>query len=203
MFWFCFVWIAWCFMHSLLIAPPVSDYVKNQMGTKARYYRLVYNVLSIITLLPLLVFTWIDSGEIVFSWSGWAVVVRIILFVGAMSCFIGGAKGYNLQHFLGLQQIREGKDSLLLGDEHSFSEVGIFGLVRHPWYVGSFLFVWSVFAVYYEKNFAVAVILSIYLVVGTFLEERKIIAEHGELYRRYRARVSMFIPVKWLIRRYF
>ena len=203
MFWFCFLWIVWCAMHSLLITPCISDYIKNQIGTKARYYRLVYNVLSIVTLLPLLVFTWIDSGEVVFSWSGWPVVIRFIFFVAAMLCFLGGAKGYNLQNFLGLEQIREGRDSLLLGTEQSFSEAGVSGLVRHPWYVGSFMFVWSVFAVYYEKNFAVAVILSIYLVIGTFLEERKILAEHGELYRKYRARVSMFVPVKWLFRRYF
>lgn len=116
---------------------------------------------------------------------------------------LGGAKGYDLQNFLGLKQIREGRESLLLGDQQSFSEAGIFGLVRHPWYVGSFLFVWSAFGTYYEKNFACVLILSCYLVLGTYLEERKILAEHGDMYRKYQARVSTFFPIKWLLRRYF
>lgn len=171
------------------------------MGAGASYYRIIYNIFSGGTLSLLVVFMWMDPGEVVFSWSSWTALLRLIFFVAAMSCFIGGAKGYDLQNFLGLKQLREKKESVLLSDGHCFSEAGIFGLVRHPWYVGSFLFIWSVFGTYYEKNFAVAIILSIYLIAGTYLEERKIIAEHGDTYRRYRARVSMFFPLKWLLRR--
>lgn len=172
------------------------------MGSKAVYYRLLYNVLSMLTLAPLLVITQIDQGNVVFSWSGWLIVIRFLLFVSAIVCFLGGAKGYDLQNFLGLQQIREKRESLLLGDDQSFSEAGIFGLVRHPWYVGSFLFAWSIFGTYYGKSFACVIILSCYLVLGTYLEERKILAEHGDMYRRYQERVSMFFPIKWLLRRF-
>jgi len=203
LFWYCFVWIAWCAMHSILIDPLVVKYFKNSMGGRAVYYRLTYNVLSLLTLLPLLVITWIDRGDVVFAWSGWTVLIRLFLFLGAMVCFLGGAKGYDLQNFLGLKQIREGRESLLMGDHQSFSEAGVFGFLRHPWYLGTFLFVWSIFGTYYEKNFACVLILSCYLVLGTYLEERKILAEHGDMYRAYQARVSMFFPVKWLLRRYF
>ena len=202
MFWFCCAWLVWCVMHSLLIEPLVAGFIKDRVGAGACYYRIIYNILSLVTLFPLVVFTWMDPGEVVFSWSAWTVLIRLVFFVAAMSCFIGGAKGYDLQNFLGFKQIREKKESVLLGDAYAFSEAGIFGLVRHPWYVGSFLFVWSVFGTYYEKNFAVAVILSIYLVVGTYLEERKIIARYGDAYRSYRARVSMFFPLKWLLRKF-
>jgi hypothetical protein len=44
-------------------------------------------------------------------------------------------------------------------------------------------------------------VLSAYLVVGTLLEERKLVIEFGEESRRYQSRVSMFIPVKWLTAR--
>ena len=203
LFWFCLLWIVWCAMHSILINPLAIKHLKNRMGDKAVYYRLTYNVFSLLTLFPLLIITWIDQGDVVFSWSGWTVVIRLLFFVGAMVCFLGGAKGYDVQTFLGLKQIREGRESLLLSDDQSFSEAGIFGLIRHPWYVGSFLFVWSIFGTYYEKNFACVLILSCYLVLGTYLEERKILAEHGDMYRRYQARVSMFFPIKWLLRRFF
>jgi methanethiol S-methyltransferase len=41
-------------------------------------------------------------------------------------------------------------------------------------------------------------ILSAYLVIGTLLEERKLILEFGDKYRLYQRQVSMFIPLKWL-----
>ncbi|MGZ8894509.1 MAG: methyltransferase family protein, partial [Candidatus Aminicenantales bacterium] len=42
------------------------------------------------------------------------------------------------------------------------------------------------------------VILSVYLVIGTFLEERKLVLEFGDKYQVYQLQVSMFIPFKWL-----
>jgi len=44
----------------------------------------------------------------------------------------------------------------------------------------------------------VNVILTFYLIVGTFLEEKKLIGEFGEKYAAYQNRVSMLIPFKWL-----
>lgn len=188
-------------MHSLLIDPTVVGYIKERVGGKSNYYRLLYNLVSILTIVPLLLAGLYDKGAVVFSWSGWTVGVRLLLFTLAIFCFLAGAKGYNMQYFLGLQQMRDGKEHLLLGDSESFSESGIFGIIRHPWYLGTLLFVWSIYGVYYQKNFAVAVILSIYLVVGTLLEERKILAEYGDRYRDYQKRVSMFVPIKWLMHR--
>ncbi|BHH85210.1 NnrU family protein [Desulforhopalus sp. 52FAK] len=185
-------------MHSLLIDPTVAGYCKERLGVRSTYYRLLYNLLSILTLVPLLVVGLYDKGPVVFSWSGWIIGVRFVLFAIALCCFLAGAKGYNMQYFLGFQQIRDGKEQLLLGDSQSFSESGIFGVIRHPWYLGTLLFVWSMYGVYYQKNFAVAVILTIYLVVGTLLEERKILSVYGDRYRDYQNRVSMFVPIKWL-----
>ncbi len=44
----------------------------------------------------------------------------------------------------------------------------------------------------------VNIILTAYLVIGTLLEERKLVREFGEEYRAYQKRVSMFIPFLWL-----
>jgi protein-S-isoprenylcysteine O-methyltransferase Ste14 len=42
------------------------------------------------------------------------------------------------------------------------------------------------------------IVTSAYLVIGGFLEERKLLMEFGERYREYQKKVSMFIPYKWL-----
>ena len=44
----------------------------------------------------------------------------------------------------------------------------------------------------------VNVILTFYLIVGTYLEEKKLIREFGEKYAAYQNRVSMLLPYKWL-----
>ena len=40
--------------------------------------------------------------------------------------------------------------------------------------------------------------MTIYVIIGTLLEERKLIAAYGHVYRDYQQKVSMFLPVKWL-----
>ena len=72
-------------------------------------------------------------------------------------------------------------------------------MVRHPWYVAVFLLIWAG-----DQNAAaitVNLVLSAYLIVGTLLEERKLVIEFGEKYRSYQDRVSMFVPLKWLTAR--
>ena len=44
----------------------------------------------------------------------------------------------------------------------------------------------------------VNVVLTIYLIVGTLLEERKLVVQFGAAYREYQERVSMLFPFKWI-----
>ena len=41
-------------------------------------------------------------------------------------------------------------------------------------------------------------VLTSYIVVGTLLEEGKLVHEFGDVYRNYQGRVSMFVPLKWI-----
>jgi len=78
-----------------------------------------------------------------------------------------------------------------------FDSSGVLGVVRHPWYVAVFiLLLWAK-----DLNLTgitINLVLSAYLVIGTLLEERKLVLEFGDKYRRYQQQVSMFFPLKWL-----
>ena len=50
----------------------------------------------------------------------------------------------------------------------------------------------------YVSTLIVNIILTIYLVTGTVLEEKKLIIELGDNYRDYVDRVSMLFPAKWI-----
>ncbi|MDP3480639.1 MAG: hypothetical protein Q8R88_12775 [Desulfoprunum sp.] len=40
-------------------------------------------------------------------------------------------------------------------------------------------------------------LLSAYLIIGTILEERKLVVEYGDIYRTYQRQVPMLLPWKW------
>ena len=192
------LWILWCGTHSALIDPLIAGGIKHRFPGVVRYYRLLYNGLSLSTFVPLMLYSRGEGGGVVFGWQGWGEMLRMLLLVVALLLFWRGAKRYDLRFFLGLDQLASGKTTVLLSSSENFSATGIFSLTRHPWYLGSLLFLWSIFSEYSRSVFIAVLILSLYLIVGTFLEERKILREHGDSYRRYQQQVSMLFPWKWL-----
>ncbi len=189
-----FLWIVWCTMHSLLIARSVTGLLQQMLGGGFRYYRLFYNITAILTLLPLLLLTWEMRGGMVFAWQGYWQILRFLLLATAGWLFWAGARRYDMGYFLGIRQIRSGMAHILLSETEEFSTAGVFGLTRHPWYLGSLLLIWSILPGYSMADLIVSGLLSIYIIIGTFLEERKLLAEFGDAYRRYQRQVPMFLP---------
>ena len=187
-------WICWCSLHSVLIARPVTGYLQQLLAGWYRFYRLFYNFTAVISLLPLLFMTWEIRGETVFAWQGCWQILRFLMLLSAGWFFWGGARRYDMGSFLGLRQLNSGASHLLLSETAEFSTAGVFGLTRHPWYLGSLLLIWSILPGYALADLLVSTILSAYLVVGTLLEERKLLAEYGDAYRRYQRQVPMLLP---------
>jgi len=162
-----------------LIGPPVFD----------RYYRLAFNLFSVLTLLPLLALPLLLPDQrlyqIPFPWmlinltgQGLAVLILIIgiLQTGAME-------------FIGLRQVFdpvEAESSQLVTD-------GLYRWMRHPLYTAGLTFLW-LSPVMSLNLFALYVGLSAYLVIGAHYEERKLLRIYGEAYRAYRQKTPMLIP---------
>ena len=60
------------------------------------------------------------------------------------------------------------------------------------------MLVWADYRSLTAATLITNVILTVYLVVGTILEERKLVIELGEEYREYQQQVPMLLPLKWL-----
>ena len=192
--------VAWCTVHSVLISPGVSRYMEMRLGSLFRYYRISYNIFSLLSLVfPLLFGLYLQSHEtLLFSWSqGWDVIRYGLLFCAA-ALFYFGARCYDLSRFLGIAQMRSGEQSMLLGTNTSFAARGVLGLTRHPWYLGGIIFIWSALDNMYPSPLITASIVSAYFVIGTLLEERKLLEKYGQAYANYQKEVSMLFPVKWV-----
>jgi protein-S-isoprenylcysteine O-methyltransferase Ste14 len=98
--------------------------------------------------------------------------------------------------FLGIRQISQERSGGAMTESGEFDSSGVLGVVRHPWYLAVFILLWARDLSLAEMT--INMILSAYLVIGTFLEEQKLVLEFGDQYKVYQRQVSMFIPLKWL-----
>jgi methanethiol S-methyltransferase len=189
-------WILWCSLHSTLISISVTEYVKGKIGDGFRYYRLFYNAVSIATLIPLVYYSHTIRQVYVFHWEGPLVIVPFLLMATSLYLFIVGGRHYSWKQLCGISQIRAGWSGRSLADNNDFVVSGIHRLIRHPWYLGGILIVWvSDLSV---STILINMVISIYFIIGSILEERKLVREFGEKYREYQQRVSMLIPWRWL-----
>jgi len=189
------LWGGWCFLHSFLITPIVIRYVRMRFEKAFQYYRIFYNFIALATLIPVLAYSFTVKGATVFQWEGPFRIIQGLLVISAFLLFIAGARRYDLAQFLGIRQIRENRTCGVLSNDCRLDTGGILGMVRHPWYTGGILIVWS-------RNLDVAVILTnliitVYFFIGAVLEDKKLLAEFGKEYADYQQRVSMFFPLKW------
>lgn len=193
------LWILWCALHSALITKTVTDYAKRKLGIQYRFYRLFFNIISLVTLAPLLYYSVSHKGPLVFRWDGPLLITKYLLLLGGLFLFAAGARHYSLSQFFGIHQIRTGQTGSALSENAAFDTTGILGIIRHPWYTGGIMVIWA--SDIYLLSLLNNTILSIYFVIGTLLEERKLIIEFGDSYREYQKNVSMLVPYKWLMRK--
>ncbi|XCN72318.1 MAG: NnrU family protein [Candidatus Electrothrix aestuarii] len=189
-----FGWLLWCSLHSLLITGKLNDWIKKRGGILQGTYRLFYSLFSLLSLLPLLWYQYSLPQEILFSWSGWLRIPQGLLLGYGLLMFYGGKQVYDVQYLLGIrqwQQYRRGEQPLSL----PFTCAGALAYVRHPWYSSGLALLWSLGPIT-DTNLPPRTILSLYFVIGTLLEERKLLRELGEPYRLYQQQVPMLLPWK-------
>lgn len=188
--------ILWCILHSLMIDNKLIKLVENILKSDFRYYRLFYNIFAIITLLPIILFSYSIPSIIYFQWNGYFLFIQAFLLMIGLILFIGGSKNYNFLQFLGIQQIIGKKLHKSLSKDGVLKREGILNITRHPWYAAFIIVLWA--KELNSTTLIINIIFSIYLIVGTYLEEKKLKIEFGEAYIDYQKDVSMLLPIKWI-----
>jgi protein-S-isoprenylcysteine O-methyltransferase Ste14 len=189
----------WALVHSVTASSRFKGRVRQVIGQRAfdGWYRLFYNIASAATLFPLLIIgRWIIPDEVI-----WSVPSPLSLFfyaaqLLAMLGLLLSLWQTDLLRFAGLSQVQR----YLAGEDHVLPPPkmvtrGTYSLVRHPLYFFSLLIIWLVPTMTMQLlifNLAATV----YFVVGSIHEERRLLEVFGEEYIAYRSKVPGIIPVK-------
>jgi protein-S-isoprenylcysteine O-methyltransferase Ste14 len=192
------VWIAWCTLHSLMIARFILEACETTMHKLCRFHRLFYNIIAIITFIAANIYARGLPRTTVYEFSGAGEILRISVLIVSVLLFIGGALGYDMFHFSGIRQIFSNDTHRVLTNTGEFKADGLLTITRHPWYLAALLLIWSSSSSVSDVDLVARIIFTLYLFIGTYLEERKLVRQFGDSYKIYQKDVSMLFPVKWL-----
>ena len=189
------LWTLWCLLHSLFIHPPVQSWLYAWISRLAAgTYRLYYILFSLITLIPVVAYTYLQEQTVLFTFSGaWRIVQALLLCYAALMFYLG-SHAYDMSFFLGLKQwqdFRDGRTQRPIEFHHS----GILKYVRHPWYSGGIALLWVASSLT-TVSLPVRMLLTGYFILGTILEERRLKKKWGLQYIEYCRKVPMLLPWK-------
>ncbi len=187
------LWGLYALLHSVLAALPAKRYISSHYPALMPWYRLGFNILAVILLLPPLYLTWLWQGPPLWQWSGPLFWLANGLALLAVAGFFWTLRFYSGAEFLGLSQARRKEKSIT--DQEHFNLSPLHRYVRHPWYALGLVIIWTRDM---DMMFlTTALVMTIYFVVGSRLEERKLESYHGEVYREYRKHVPGLFPRPW------
>ena len=191
--WLTLGWIAYAALHSLLAALTVKAWLTRRWPRCAPYYRLGYNVIATILLLPLVGATYAIPGEWLWRWAGLLAWLANGLALAALVGFYFSTRHYDMGEFLGTRALREKRADAI---EHEGLHISpLHRHVRHPWYALGLLLIWT-----RDMNAPLLVsasAMTLYFLIGSRLEERKLAAHFGAAYREYCKQVPGLIPLPW------
>jgi protein-S-isoprenylcysteine O-methyltransferase Ste14 len=166
----------------------VKQFFKNNLGKFYRYYRLSYSVLATITLALLLYFQYSFESPVLIR-VGWIKYVSFFILVLPGLLLMGvSIKKY----FMLLSGVRSIYQPVPVSE---LKTDGIHRYMRHPLYTGTILFVCGLFFIFpYLNNFIAVVLLILYVYIGSYFEEKKLIKEFGGRYKNYMLNVPKLIP---------
>jgi methanethiol S-methyltransferase len=179
------LWAMYFILHSLLAAEPVKYWFQSSFGVSRQTYRIAYNLFNLFGLVGLL---WLHIRFVcppLYESTMASATVGVLLALAGLTIMIQSAREYELSSFLGLT--KETNMPLQIKGLHKY--------MRHPLYSGTLLFFTGIcIAVPFYKNWYLLLLMIVYLFIGMWLEERKLINVFGDQYKEYCKRVKRLIP---------
>ncbi len=175
----------WAVIHSLTASYAVKVWARRLFGPEDRWYRLVYNIIALISAGPLVMLFLYLPDQMLYvvltpwRWFMWVIEALALLGMGIALLQTG------LWNFLGLSRPEATPGQLQVR--------GFYCWVRHPMYTLGLVFLWF-WPMMTVTLMTLIICITIYLYIGSLFEEQRLVAEYGDAYRAYQSQVPRFIP---------
>ena len=189
--------LAWSILLCLTFSVQHSGMVRRSFRRRLaraagpRYHGALYAIVSGLVLLAVLVL-WQESEIVVVQLHGPARLLTRVLFASAIAGFAWAAwvlPGFDL---LGIEPVLKGLRGRPVRPPR-FLVRGPYRWVRHPMYTLTLMLLWS-YPDLTADRLLLNLLWTIWIGVGSILEERDLVDEFGDAYRRYRSTVPMLLP---------
>lgn len=183
-----FSWIIFFILHSGLASSQVKKRIF--LFIPFTYYRLFYNAVSTVALIPVVMFYLIYPSKLLFSPTPFIQVLGVSIIVLSFYLWKKSFNNYSISEFAGTDRLKEGYKL-----QPRLRKGGLNKLVRHPLYSVSYLFLVGLFVLLpSDINLLTSALIFIYFPIGIYFEERKLIAFFGEEYRKYKSNTPVLFP---------
>jgi len=182
--------------HSILASHKFKLEITKILGDKIAFYRLFYNILSILFFM-FIYFLLPKPNYLIYDLTFPFDITIVILQIISGIFLIWAAKAINIKEFLGISQIiRFWKKEYSLDDLDEKMELivdGPFKYSRHPIYLFSSLFlILRPTMDFFYLVFLINMIL--YFYIGSYYEEKKLLTIFGNDYLEYQKNVPKIFP---------
>jgi len=187
------LWSGYCALHSYLISVGVTNALAKLLKKYYSFYRLFYNLISLVLIIPLLKYTDHLDSTVIINYGLPLTIVRYIIITASILIFLWAFFiDYDSLSFFGIRQIINQNRTKTKDSSEGLKKNGLLGIVRHPMYFALIIYLWC--QTFTLAGIVVNIVLTVYIFVGTWLEEKKLVMEFGKTYRKYQEEVPMIIP---------
>lgn len=182
-------WGLFYILHTALAASKLKRILEAKWPRRYKWYRLFYSILASVLFLGILIQSIFLPVESIFSPSSFGQYAGYLIATAGVIVLMRSIKQIPLASFLGIKPEQELKvnSELIL--------TGIYSQIRHPLYFGLVLIFGGYFLVAGTVGAGIHLgCLIAYLPFGIYFEEKNLIAQFGDSYRRYQNEVPAFFP---------
>jgi methanethiol S-methyltransferase len=176
--------------HSIMARPGFKAWWTRIVPKAAE--RSTYVLLSSL-LLILLYWQWRPLPTVLWQVDHWLGQAFFALLMGVGVGLIL-VSSFLINHFelFGLQQVYQNLRSAKPAPAH-FGTPWLYQLVRHPLHLGTTTVLWAT-PTMTAGHLLFAVVMTIYIVIGIYYEERDLVRHFGDTYREYQQKTPMLLP---------
>ena len=184
--------LAFFIQHSTMVRRSFQKFL-FKFSQKA-YSGAIYSIASGIFLFLVVIF-WQGTSNL-FEAEGLTRVILRVMFILPVTGFVWGVKALGLFDPFGIKGIldyqRNTKSRPVV-----FTVRGPYQWVRHPLYLFILVMIWSCPNLTTDR-LLFNILWSVWIFVGTILEERDLVEQFGDAYREYQKKVPMLFPCKFI-----